>query len=68
MRADDVGNDDQIAIRLKSHGQRPEHLGFIEYINIVIDDDHMLNVRIGDKRAERRLFRLAFGPFLDSAW
>ena len=65
MRADDVGDDHQIPVRLKAHRQRPKHLGFVEHIDVVVDDDHMFDVWIGDQGSERGLLRFAFGSFLD---
>ena len=64
VRADDVGNDHQIAVRLKAHGQRPQYLRLVKYIDIVVDTDDELDVRIRHKSRQGRLFRLALGAFL----
>src|SRR5262245_39047907 len=65
MRADDVGNDYQIAVGLKAHSQRPQNLCLIEYIDIIVDNDDELDIRVRYKGRQSRLLRLALGPFFD---
>src|SRR6516162_7672717 len=44
-----VGDDDETAVGLKAVGNRPQDSLFVEDIDVVVDDDHMLEQHVGSE-------------------
>src|SRR5215475_7911524 len=58
VRSERIGNDLHIAVSLEAHRHRPQDFPLVERIDVVIDDHHVLDVRLRGQGGEGGLRRL----------
>src|ERR1700722_4853335 len=64
VRPEGVRNDLHVAVGLEAHRHRPQDFLLVERIDVVVDDHHVLDVRLRGQCGEGGLRRLALGALV----